>query len=179
VTAPRIIIATTADERDDAFSVRIAVFVDEQRIPRSEELDGFDALATHCVAYFDDKPVAAGRLVITSEVSNHNPLSPGGRGVADTESPEETGRPARRGEGEGSDYAKIGRMAVLASHRGTGLGALVLAALEREAAARGIHHMKLSAQLHARGFYERCGYTAHGDIYDDVGIPHIDMEKQL
>jgi predicted GNAT family N-acyltransferase len=70
-------------------------------------------------------------------------------------------------------------MAVIASHRGTGLGAFVLDALEREAVAHGISHIKLSAQLHARGFYERCGYTAHGDIYDDVGIPHIDMEKRL
>ena len=70
-------------------------------------------------------------------------------------------------------------MDVLASHRKTGAGAAVLAALEREAASHGIPLIKLSAQLHARGFYERCGYTAHGDIYDDVGIPHIDMDKQL
>ena len=83
------------------------------------------------------------------------------------------------GRGEGSAYAKIGRMAVLASHRGTGLGVRVLDALEREAAARGIRHIELSAQLHARGFYERCGYTARGDVYDDVGIPHVDMEKRV
>ena len=141
--APRIVIAATPRQRDDAFAVRIAVFVDEQRIPRSEELDGFDASATHCVAYVDDTPAAAGRLLLFD------------------------------------DYAKIGRMAVVAPHRGTGLGALVLDALEREAADRGIRHIKLSAQLHARAFYERCGYTAHGDVYDDVGIPHIDMQKRV
>jgi predicted GNAT family N-acyltransferase len=137
-------IATTEQERADAFTVRVAVFVDEQGIPRSEELDDFDASATHCVAYDDaGKPCAAGRLLLFDR------------------------------------YAKIGRMAVLASHRKTGAGAAVLAALEREAASRGITLTKLSAQLHARGFYERCGYTAHGDIYDDVGIPHIDMEKPI
>ena len=143
MTAPHVIIATTSAQRDDAFAVRIAVFVEEQGIARSDELDDFDASATHCVAYVDGTPAAAGRLLLFE------------------------------------DYAKIGRMAVLASHRATGLGALVLDALEREAAAHSIRHIKLSAQLHARGFYERCGYTAHGDIYDDVGIPHLDMEKLL
>jgi ElaA protein len=143
VIAPRIIIATTAQQREGAFAVRIAVFVDEQGIRRSEELDDFDASATHCVGYVDDTPVVAGRLLLFD------------------------------------DYAKVGRMAVLASHRGTGLGARVLDALEREAGACGIHHIKLSAQLHARGFYERCGYVAHGAVYDDVGIPHIDMEKRM
>ena len=141
--APRIVIAATPRQRDDAFAVRIAVFVEEQGIPRSDELDGFDASATHCVCYVAGAPVAAGRLLLFD------------------------------------DYAKVGRMAVLASHRGTGLGALVLDALEREAAAHGIHHIKLSAQLHARAFYERCGYIAHGEVYDDVGIPHIDMQKRV
>jgi predicted GNAT family N-acyltransferase len=138
-----VVIATMPDERDDAFRVRIAVFVVEQRIPRSEELDALDAPATHAVGYVDGEPVAVGRLVL----------------------------------GEG--YAKIGRMAVLREHRGYGFGAAILSALEREAASRGLRLCRLSAQLHARGFYERCGYTAHGDVYDDVGIPHIDMDKRL
>jgi predicted GNAT family N-acyltransferase len=68
-------------------------------------------------------------------------------------------------------------MAVLQQHRGAGIGALVLAELEREGASRGVHMFKLSAQLTARGFYDRNGYTAVGDVYDEVGIPHIAMEK--
>lgn len=143
MTGPHAVIARTSQQREDAFAVRIAVFVEEQGISRSEELDDFDASATHCVAYVDGAPAGAGRLLLFD------------------------------------GYAKIGRMAVLASHRGSGIGALVLDALEREGAARGVRQIKLSAQLSARGFYERCGYTAHGDVYDDVGIPHIDMEKQL
>ncbi len=139
-----VVIATTPQQRDDAFAVRIAVFVDEQGIPRSEELDDLDAVAVHCVAYDDEgAPVAAGRLLVED------------------------------------GYAKIGRMAVLASHRGTGLGAAVLDALEREGVGRGIRCFKLSAQLHARGFYDRRGYAAAGDVYDEVGIPHIAMEKRL
>jgi predicted GNAT family N-acyltransferase len=75
------------------------------------------------------------------------------------------------------DVAKIGRMAVLAAHRGGGVGAALLAALERRGGALGARRFKLSAQVQARGFYERCGYEAYGDVYDDVGIPHVDMRK--
>ena len=75
-------------------------------------------------------------------------------------------------------YGKIGRMAVLKEHRGRGLGAEILAALEREGIARGVRLFKLSAQLSARGFYDRAGYEAVGDVYDEVGIPHIAMEKR-
>src|SRR5438270_7086251 len=111
-----IVIAGTPEQREDAFAVRIAVFVEEQQIPREEELDDLDASAVHCVGYDDGKPIAAGRLV-----------------VAD-------------------GYGKIGRMAVLPSHRRRGAGRQVLDELEREAAARGLAMVKLSAQLSAAGF---------------------------
>ena len=57
----------------------------------------------------------------------------------------------------GDGYGKIGRMAVLVEHRGTGLGAAVLETLEREGAARGLREFRLSAQLSARGFYDGAG----------------------
>jgi predicted GNAT family N-acyltransferase len=57
-------IANTPERVEDAFAVRIAVFVVEQQIPREEELDEHDAKATHAVGYLDGIPVAAGRLVL-------------------------------------------------------------------------------------------------------------------
>ena len=62
--SPEILIATTPQHRDDAFAVRISVFVDEQGISRDDELDDLDATAIHCVAYADSTPVGAGRLVV-------------------------------------------------------------------------------------------------------------------
>ncbi|HEX5479022.1 MAG TPA: GNAT family N-acetyltransferase, partial [Dehalococcoidia bacterium] len=76
-------------------------------------------------------------------------------------------------------YAKIGRMAVLREHRGRGYGAAILDALEREARAAGATRTQLSAQLHAAPFYERAGYVREGDVYDEVGIPHVAMWKAL
>jgi predicted GNAT family N-acyltransferase len=143
----RAVIVTTPQQRDDAVSVRLAVFVDEQQIPREEEIDDLDDVAVHCVAYAGDAPVGAGRLVLS--------------------------------EDHGAHYGKIGRMAVLKPHRGSGIGMLVLDALEAEGRARGLREFRLSAQLSARGFYDRAGYAPVGDVYDEVGIPHIAMTKRI
>ena len=74
--------------------------------------------------------------------------------------------------------AKIGRVCVLQSHRGTGLGAaLIREALE---VSKGkATTAKLGAQLHALGFYEALGFTATGPVYDDAGIDHRDMVRPL
>jgi predicted GNAT family N-acyltransferase len=37
----------------------------------------------------------------------------------------------------------------------------------------------LSAQTYAVAFYERLGYTAYGEEFDDAGIPHRWMRKKL
>ena len=43
----------------------------------------------------------------------------------------------------------------------------------------GITRAKLGAQTHALGFYEKLGFTAYGPVYDDAGIPHRDMTRDL
>lgn len=68
--------------------------------------------------------------------------------------------------------AHIGRMAVLASHRGQGYGALILKALMALAKQRGDTMIYLSAQLQAQEFYARYGFEAYGDTYLDAGIVH-------
>lgn len=75
---------------------------------------------------------------------------------------------------------KIGRVCVVKSHRGTGLGAkLVKAGLEIFIDRPDITRAYLSAQVNAIGFYEKLGFRAYGEAYDDAGIPHRDMEKTL
>ncbi len=75
--------------------------------------------------------------------------------------------------------ASIGRMATDAAVRGTGHGAAVLAELQRQAALRGVVEIELHAQLAARGFYERAGYTTVGDVYEEAGIAHVTMRRRL
>jgi predicted GNAT family N-acyltransferase len=75
--------------------------------------------------------------------------------------------------------ATIGRMAADASVRGRGHGAAVLAELHRQAVLRGVTVVELHAQLTARAFYERAGYTVVGEEYDEAGIRHITMRREL
>ncbi|MEZ7848164.1 MAG: YbgC/FadM family acyl-CoA thioesterase [Polaromonas sp.] len=86
-----------------------------------------------------------------------------------------TGRLLVGHQGQG----RIGRMAVKRVLRGAGQGAAVLAALQAEATRRGDHEVALHAQISAQGFYERLGFKARGDIFDEVGMPHIEMFLML
>lgn len=75
--------------------------------------------------------------------------------------------------------AHVGRMAVLAECRGRGVGCRLLEALLERARERGDREVALSAQVQARGFYERHGFAAFGEVYEEAGIPHQDMRRTL
>jgi len=125
---------------DDAYSIRRAVFINEQGISEAEEYDGTDAACAHLVAYEKDIPVATGRIMITRD-----------------------------------DFI-IGRVATLASHRGQQLGKLIMESLMQASYAMGGQRQILHAQLYVREFYEKLGFTAYGEEFDEAGIPHIAME---
>ncbi|MBD7985083.1 GNAT family N-acetyltransferase [Sporosarcina sp. Sa2YVA2] len=55
-------IARSENERDDAFNVRTKVFVEEQGVPLSLEIDEFDKSAQHFIVYEDTRPIGAGRI---------------------------------------------------------------------------------------------------------------------
>ena len=73
------------------------------------------------------------------------------------------------------DYV-IGRVAVLKAHRGRQLGVGIMQALINACCEMGGERQILHAQLSARGFYEKLGFTPYGEEFDEAGIPHIAME---
>lgn len=78
------------------------------------------------------------------------------------------------------DTGKIGRVCVLREQRGTGLGAaLIREALEILRDTPGVTRAALGAQIDALGFYEKLGFTAYGDVFDDAGIDHRMMERPV
>ena len=137
-----------------AYDVRADVFVTEQGVPAELELDDLDDLADHFVAYDGELPVGAGRLVV--------------------EEPGFEGADPALGE-----VGHLGRLAVRPQARGTGLGVALVQAIEARAAQRGLQVVALSAQTQALGFYQRLGYAAYGPVFDDAGLPHRWMTKQL
>jgi predicted GNAT family N-acyltransferase len=74
---------------------------------------------------------------------------------------------------------RIGRMAVLKSWRGNGLGMAVLECLASEAKRRGYKEVYLHAQTHATAFYFKRGFVSHGQEFVEAGIPHLEMRRAL
>ena len=76
---------------------------------------------------------------------------------------------------ENGEY-HIGRICVLQTYRKNHLASKVMKTLE-EIGFKQTDTIYLSAQLQAKGFYEKLGYQAYGDEYMDEHCPHIMMKK--
>lgn len=74
---------------------------------------------------------------------------------------------------------KIGRMAVLPDWRRQGVGVAMLRELLARARALGWTEVALAAQTSAIGFYQREGFKAYGEVFDDAGLPHRSMRLTL
>ncbi len=73
----------------------------------------------------------------------------------------------------------IGRVAVLKSYRGKGIGQLLMQQIIQVAKNQKRLMLKLSAQVYAKQFYENLGFQLSGEEYLDCGIPHIDMYMNI
>lgn len=138
------------------FALRHEVFVVGQDVPEELERDEYDAQADHAVALADRRVVGTGRLVC---------------GRIDEDGRLEAGTPGTVGT--------IGRMAVADEMRGRGVGRALLDLLVERARRRALPAVELHAQLHARAFYERAGFSAFGGVYREAGIEHIGMRRAL
>jgi predicted GNAT family N-acyltransferase len=55
----------------------------------------------------------------------------------------------------------------------------MLEKLVEAAAGRGIRTVRLSAQVHALAFYRAHGFRPEGEVYEEAGIPHQGMLREL
>lgn len=83
------------------------------------------------------------------------------------------------GTGRLTPEGKIGRMAVLSEWRGRGVGEAVLRVLLEAAAQRHLKKVEIHAQSHALGFYEKAGFEAYGEEFDECGIAHRHMRIDI
>lgn len=73
----------------------------------------------------------------------------------------------------------FGRMAVLKEMRGKNLGRKMMDEVKKYVAENDGKGIVLHAQLHAKGFYEKNGFSAYGEIECEQNCPHIWMKKEL
>ena len=60
-------VVETEEELDAAIGVRFRVFVEEQQVPPEEELDAYDAAATHAIALHQGRVVGTGRVILDQD----------------------------------------------------------------------------------------------------------------
>ncbi len=85
-------------------------------------------------------------------------------------------RPTSNGAPESG---RLFQMAVRPDWQRSGLGARLVTALEATVHEDGIRRVHLHARCAVEGFYSRLGYSRVGSEYEEVGIPHVGMEKWL
>lgn len=72
---------------------------------------------------------------------------------------------------------KIGRVAVSAGARRTGVGRAMMELLHQVARERGPAEVWCHAQISAVPFYEELGYVAVGERFVEAGIEHVEMRR--
>ena len=133
--------------------MREDVFIKEQKVPPEIERDAFDETAIHIVLYTqksasDVQAIATGRVVTQSS-----------------------------GEALCGRVGRIGRLAVQRAFRGLGLGQHLLVTLISRAQANGLTQFELHSRVDAMPLYERHGFNASGEAFDEAGTPHILMVR--
>jgi predicted GNAT family N-acyltransferase len=75
--------------------------------------------------------------------------------------------------------ARIERMAIQKEYREQGIGQKLLSILIQTAKEKGAQECILHAQTHAIAFYAKSDFEPHGPIFDEAGIPHVEMRLIL
>lgn len=89
------------------------------------------------------------------------------------------GKPLGTGRLDPTKSGKVGRVAVLEPFRKLGIGRRLMLELENAARKQGLDEIWFHAQLTALPFYERLGYQAEGEEFEEAGIRHVTMRKKL
>jgi predicted GNAT family N-acyltransferase len=136
-------IADFTGDHAEIRGIRFAVFVDEQRVPESIEIDARDPHCIHLLACDDGEPVGTGRIDLAMS-------------------------------------GKVGRVAVVASRRGQGVGTALMEYAHCIAKNNALDKVWCNAQISAVPFYERLGYRiTSSEPFDEAGIEHVRMEREF
>ena len=149
-------VVSTSLELEKILDLRVEVFVVEQGVSKDEEIDELDrleAIATgkvvHIIASEGESVIGTARLILEGSNSDSDKVS---------------------------EFPHIGRVAVKKTMRRKGIGDILMMKLHQLASTKGFRGVTLSAQIQAAPFYTNLGYIKRGSVYDDVGIPHQDMD---
>lgn len=79
----------------------------------------------------------------------------------------------------GDDFVKLQRFCILKEYRNQGLGRKITAFVEEYYRNNSYAKIELDAKFEVFEFYEKCGYKKISDPFEEAGIPHVKMVKEL
>lgn len=79
----------------------------------------------------------------------------------------------------GGDTVRLQRFCILKEYRNRGLGRKITKFVEEYYRNNSFTRVELDAKYEACGFYEKCGYRKISDLFEEAGIPHVKMVKEL
>ncbi len=71
------------------------------------------------------------------------------------------------------------QVAVDCDYQGQGIGRALVTFAEQVAKQQDARTLMLHGRVAVQSFYERLGYVAHGEPFEEVTLPHIEMRKTL
>ena len=77
------------------------------------------------------------------------------------------------------ETCQLRQMAVIPSMQKNRLGSSLLDFAEKIAYDNGFRKIMMHARKTAIGFYQKQGYEIHGEEFEEVTIPHYEMQKQI
>ncbi|ORY27782.1 acyl-CoA N-acyltransferase [Naematelia encephala] len=172
-------IAESKDEIEACYDVRIEVFAVEQGFPLETEIDEYDPISVHfllCVSQPSPPPESTSSISPFSNSTSHSSTSKAIGTIRWTPS-----------------IGKVARLAILSPYRKYGLGRKLVEALHAHAANGGqemekiikyvdgkrVAQLKLHSQMQVVPWYEKFGYRAEGDTFDEEGAPHQKMTCEI
>lgn len=78
-----------------------------------------------------------------------------------------------------TSLVQLRQMAVHSDYQARGLGRFLIEYCESDLRTRGFQEITLNARLTAVRFYEKLGYQAVGDVFEELTLDHQKMVKQL
>jgi predicted GNAT family N-acyltransferase len=78
-----------------------------------------------------------------------------------------------------NETVQLRQMAVDNTQQGQGIGRQLIHFAEQQSKKNRFTQMMMHARKEAKGFYEKLGYAVQGPEFEEVGIVHYEMSKQL
>ncbi len=75
--------------------------------------------------------------------------------------------------------AKLRQIAVTKPQQGRGVGQRLMIAVENLLVREGVKRLELNARVNVAEFYDALNYQRKGEIFEEIGLPHVKMIKLL